>query len=295
MLDPRNHRVPRPGPRNNPSSLVQVCATVPGCAAILLPHRSSPVPHPPGSSCPCMVPHRDPLLCELTLRWPRHPARDDELLAHSARVNKAVRSSPGPVRSMTNRRRGHYTRQGNASSSNGHTHQEPQALARAVLQDLLREQSTYGFSLDQTGPYAHGLRILERVRERNGREPARRTLTDLQINEALLRHLLADPPRVSAETSCDSPELPAHVKANQSLSRSASPLLDGLIAFFQEWCTRSYEGYHEAVAIWVLSTLAARRVVLRWRTGVWPILYLLLVSESTAHPRPRPPPTGRWS
>jgi hypothetical protein len=174
------------------------------------------------------------------------------------------------------------TRQGNVESF-GHTQQEPQRVARAIVEDLLSEQPTYGFLPEQAGPYAHGLRILERVRRHNGREPARRTFSDLQTNEALFRDLLANPSQVRTETRSDYPELPAHVKANQSLAQSASPLLDALIAFFQQWCTRSYEGYHEAVAIWVLSTIAARRVVLRWRTGVWPILYLLLVSESTAH------------
>jgi hypothetical protein len=79
------------------------------------------------------------------------------------------------------------------------------------------------------------------------------------------------------------PELPAHVKANEARADEASPILDALIAFFKHWCTRSYDGYHEAVAIWVLTTIAARRVILRWRGGMWTNFYIMLVSKSGRH------------
>src|SRR5579884_2799479 len=41
-----------------------LCNTVPGCATILPPPHSSPVPPPPGPPCPRTVPHREPLLHE---------------------------------------------------------------------------------------------------------------------------------------------------------------------------------------------------------------------------------------
>ena len=59
--------------------------------------------------------------------------------------------------------------------------------------------------------------------------------------------------------------------------------LDALIEYFQYWCTRSYEGYHEAVALFVLDTIAARRVQLPWRGGIWTSLYIMLVSKSGRH------------
>lgn len=81
----------------------------------------------------------------------------------------------------------------------------------------------------------------------------------------------------------DAPELPAHVKANEQLAHLASPTLDTMIDYFRYWATRSYEGYHEAVAIWVLATIAARRIVLKWRAGMWTTLYIMLVSVSGRH------------
>jgi hypothetical protein len=79
------------------------------------------------------------------------------------------------------------------------------------------------------------------------------------------------------------PPLQPATKANEAHAYEASPILDAMIEFFKYWCTRSYEGYHEAVALWVLSTIAARRVYLPWRKGVWTPLYIMLLSDSTTH------------
>lgn len=79
------------------------------------------------------------------------------------------------------------------------------------------------------------------------------------------------------------PPLPEIIKAQESRAHLASPTLDAMIAYFQHWATRSYDGYHEAVALWTLSTIAARRVVLPWRRGVWTPLYIMIVSRTTAH------------
>jgi len=61
------------------------------------------------------------------------------------------------------------------------------------------------------------------------------------------------------------------------------PLLDELEAFLRTWATRSYAGYHEAVALWVMSVIAARRCFIPWRTGIYPALYIVLVSRSSAY------------
>ncbi len=79
------------------------------------------------------------------------------------------------------------------------------------------------------------------------------------------------------------PPLPVDIKAFEMHAHQASPTLDAMIDYFQHWATRSYDGYHEAVALWTLSTIAARRVVLPWRRGVWTPLYIMIVSRSTAH------------
>jgi hypothetical protein len=105
----------------------------------------------------------------------------------------------------------------------------------------------------------------------------------------LLKELLAEDKPASAPQSITTrdlsgvPPLPEATRAQQNLAYLASPTLDEMIRFFRYWATRSYEGYHEAVAIWVLSTIAARRVFLPWRQGVWTPLYIMLVADSTTH------------
>jgi hypothetical protein len=76
------------------------------------------------------------------------------------------------------------------------------------------------------------------------------------------------------------PPLPEPVRPNEALAAQASPTLDLIIAYIKHWATRSYEGYHEAAALWVLATIAARRIKLPWRDGIWPSLYFLFVSRS---------------
>lgn len=77
------------------------------------------------------------------------------------------------------------------------------------------------------------------------------------------------------------PALPYVTSRVEALGKDASPTLDAMIAYMRKWATRSYDGYFEGVALWTLSTIAARRVYLPWSTGVWTNLYVVLVSEST--------------
>ena len=91
------------------------------------------------------------------------------------------------------------------------------------------------------------------------------------------------PPETNVYTENGVHELPSALRVSDALAAQASPTLDAMIAYFKRWATRSYEGYHEAVALWVLSTIAARRVWLPWRNGVWPALYIMLVADSTVN------------
>jgi len=48
---------------------------------------------------------------------------------------------------------------------------------------------------------------------------------------------------------------------DHNLAMQGSQWLNDYVAFSRHWSPRSYEGYHEAMGLWVLSTVAARRVV----------------------------------
>ena len=80
------------------------------------------------------------------------------------------------------------------------------------------------------------------------------------------------------------PELPTRASYNYSdLSLSLlCPWIEGYIAHSTYWAPRAAPSYHQAVALWVLSTVAARRIVVHLgSTPVYATLFLAMVSEST--------------
>jgi len=79
------------------------------------------------------------------------------------------------------------------------------------------------------------------------------------------------------------PPLLDYACLEEELGRDACPWLDAYVAFSQTWSPRSFEGFHEACAIWLLSTVAARRVVVSYGGERHTNLYLLLAGRTTLH------------
>jgi hypothetical protein len=68
--------------------------------------------------------------------------------------------------------------------------------------------------------------------------------------------------RTRSASTGDVPALPAYAHLDEDMGTEAAPWLDAYIAFSQKWSPRAYDGFHEACGLWLLSTVAARRVVL---------------------------------
>mgnify|MGYP000408210531 CR=1 FL=1 len=79
------------------------------------------------------------------------------------------------------------------------------------------------------------------------------------------------------------PELPASAQLPEQLGRDASPWLDNYIALSRRWSPRAYDGFHEAIGVWVLSVIAARRVALHLGGLRYPSLYIALVSKTSLY------------
>ena len=56
--------------------------------------------------------------------------------------------------------------------------------------------------------------------------------------------------------------LPKHIILPLSLGSDACPWLDEYIDFSRYWSPRSYDGYHEAIGLFVLSTVASKTCIL---------------------------------
>jgi hypothetical protein len=79
------------------------------------------------------------------------------------------------------------------------------------------------------------------------------------------------------------PPLPAEAAIDEALAATASPWLDAYIHLSRTWSPRAAEPYHEACGVWVLGTVAARRVYVNLGERRWPSLYILLAGRSSLY------------
>lgn len=75
--------------------------------------------------------------------------------------------------------------------------------------------------------------------------------------------------------------LPKEVEIAASIGATACPWLDAYIAFSKRWAPSAYEHYHEAVGLWVLSTVAARRVAFPQGKIRYTSLYIALLGRTS--------------
>ncbi len=76
------------------------------------------------------------------------------------------------------------------------------------------------------------------------------------------------------------PPLPDHAQLPEHLGATASRWLDDYIAFSRTWSPQGYDGFHEAVGLWILSTVAARRVMAPLGGKRYTPLYIALVAKT---------------
>lgn len=77
--------------------------------------------------------------------------------------------------------------------------------------------------------------------------------------------------------------LPPAAQLSPGAAVGASSWLERYIEFSRQWSPRSYDGFHEAVALWILSTVAARRVVLDLGGLRYTNLYIALCARTSLY------------
>ena len=87
------------------------------------------------------------------------------------------------------------------------------------------------------------------------------------------------PKRPNVETQI--PPLPIAVQHDPELAAQASPWLDEYIRFSRRWSPRAHDDFHESVGLWMLSTVAARRVALDLGKRRYTSLYIALCSRTS--------------
>lgn len=104
--------------------------------------------------------------------------------------------------------------------------------------------------------------------------------------DAEVKRILAleDGAREQTPANVAVPELPVEARIDPIQAADASPWLAAYTAFSAKWSPQSAPCFHEAIALWLLSAIAARRVVLRLGSKNWyTSLYVALVSRSSLY------------
>ncbi|MBP1467637.1 DUF3987 domain-containing protein [Candidatus Chloroploca sp. M-50] len=78
-------------------------------------------------------------------------------------------------------------------------------------------------------------------------------------------------------------ELPTWANVTDEAAANASPWLDAYLNYSRVWSPRSYDGFHTASALWLLSTIAARRVAFDLGSRRFTNLYIALCSRTSLY------------
>ena len=83
----------------------------------------------------------------------------------------------------------------------------------------------------------------------------------------------------------NAPTLPAYATIDDQVGVDACPWLDEYVAYSCKWSTRAWSSFHTAVGLWVMSTIAARRVMVEGGAGQMHHtgLFLLLTAPTSTY------------
>jgi hypothetical protein len=79
------------------------------------------------------------------------------------------------------------------------------------------------------------------------------------------------------------PDLPESAWIDPDIGQDACQWLDDYINFSREWSPRAYDGFHVACGLWLLSTIAARRVCVYMGGERYTNLYFALVARTSLY------------
>jgi hypothetical protein len=79
------------------------------------------------------------------------------------------------------------------------------------------------------------------------------------------------------------PELPKEARLPPRLAIGAAGWLEDYCAHSRFWAPRAADGFHQAVGLWMLSTISARRVCVHLGKPEFPMLFLTMVAPSTLY------------
>jgi hypothetical protein len=89
------------------------------------------------------------------------------------------------------------------------------------------------------------------------------------------------------------PLLPSRASPDPRLAEQAAPWLDAYITYSLQWSPRAAQGFHQAVGLWILSTIAARRICVEMGRPYYPSLFMALLAPSSLYAKTTTAQLGR--
>jgi uncharacterized protein DUF3987 len=157
-------------------------------------------------------------------------------------------------------------------------------VVRLILNDLLSEAPTYAYNPAEAGPYREHLHLLLEVRKGSGGlTAAKRTLDSLTIRDPLFAGLYREPISTvnRARVESDIPPLKEEALLPTGLLAQVSRFLSTYLAYSRRASPEGYEDFHLGCGLWVLSTVAARRIVVPLATPIYTALSIALVARTS--------------
>jgi hypothetical protein len=107
-------------------------------------------------------------------------------------------------------------------------------------------------------------------------------------SHAAIKFLRSNPPATiqgydgeETEAPAGMPALPAAARLDPVLGQGAARWLDSYINYSRQWSPRAFDGFHEAAGLFVLSTVAARRITVHVGRPRYSNLYINMVARSS--------------
>jgi len=152
---------------------------------------------------------------------------------------------------------------------------------RDTIQRLLNGDGNGTIDWDRCGQWADTIRVLQEAAT-YGTHAVRQTFDRMARTYRELAIIVASDQvdLAPAPTDIEIPPLRSDITVTTD---PAHTWLDMYIAYSRRWSPRSWEDFHECVAIWLLSVVAARRVVTYLGKPRYTPLYIALVSRSGLH------------
>lgn len=159
--------------------------------------------------------------------------------------------------------------------------------ARSAISGVLAGNAPNGIAPADCGEWAETVSAVFDGYAGGGTEGARRVwATIAKANPGAARLIAGDPPRarpMEPPPNDGVPELPKAAQLPAELGAQASPWLNAYIAHSRHWSPRSFDDFHEAIGIWILSTVAARRLVAHVGKPQYTPLCIALAGRSSIH------------